>query len=160
MLFGASFFLSFDPWASRMRGGGHSVAKAARRRLPPCSKLLPFSRLRRLTVVRQVLARDGGIPACSALRLCSGAHPLPHRASVGSRWLPAELLLIILPFIRAGNADKELILCPIELRPQCGRIWVCARVRSERSERSPQRGCAAPVRVAISFLINAYLCLL
>lgn len=23
--------------------------------------------------------------------------------------------------VRVGNADKELILCPIELRPQCGR---------------------------------------
>jgi hypothetical protein len=31
------------------------------------------------------------------------------------------LQFIILPFIRVGNADKELILCPIELRPQCGR---------------------------------------
>ena len=43
------------------------------------------------------------------------------QAKCTAREILGGLQFIILPFIRVGNADKELILCPIELRPQCGR---------------------------------------
>lgn len=33
------------------------------------------------------------------------------------------LQLIIFPFVFIGYAYKQLILTPVELRPQCGRNW-------------------------------------